>query len=173
MPLLLLSCFGQRKRIVRPSVLDILFRASSFRTRCALCTERKRCIPVVRGTFASSTKYLRQSSWPYIAAYYTQSTFTHQISFFLQQDISRCLSDHFACCLYCRFFFRLSRRFHFAEKKSKTVEVSSSSSLLHDSSSSHGQPLEKQYFNISRLPLTAATVIVFHPTRTVSLLSPT
>ena len=50
--------------------------------------------PVVRGIFASSTKYLRQSSWPYIAAYLTQLTFTHRISFFLQQDISRCPRDH-------------------------------------------------------------------------------
>ena len=51
-------------------------------------------IPVLRGAFASSTKYLRQSSWPYLAAVVTQLSFTHQISFFLRRNISRCLSDH-------------------------------------------------------------------------------
>ena len=35
-----------------------------------------------------------------------------------------------ACCLSCHFFFRLSRRFHFGEKKPKTVEVSFNSSMF-------------------------------------------
>ena len=48
----------------------------------------------LRGTFASSTKYLRQSRRPYLAALSTQSSFTHQISFFLQRNISRCPCDH-------------------------------------------------------------------------------
>ena len=113
----------------------------------------------LRGALASSIKYLRQSSWPNFAAAVTQPYFTHQISFVLQRNISRCLCDHFLL-LYCRFFFRLSRRFHFVEKKSKTVEVSFNSSCLHASFSSYGQSLEKQYFSISRLPLCAAAVIV-------------
>ena len=53
----------------------------------------------------------------------------HQISFFLQQDISRCLRDHGMLLGIARFCLRLSRRFHFVEKKSNTVEVSFISSL--------------------------------------------
>ena len=87
----------------------------------------------LRGTFASSTKYLRQSSWPYIAAAATtvELHYIRYLSFF--NEIFQDLHVTTACCLYCRIFFRISRRFHFVEKKSKTVEVSSNSSLLHDS----------------------------------------
>ena len=48
------------------------------------------------------------------------------LSFFNEifHDVCATLS----CCLMCRFFFRISRRFHFVDKKSKTVEVSSESS---------------------------------------------
>ena len=48
------------------------------------------------------------------------------LSFF--DEIFQDLHVTTACCLYCRIFFRISRRFHFVEKKSKTVEVSSISS---------------------------------------------
>ena len=81
-----------------------------------------------RGTFASSTKYLRQSSWPYVAAFPRSRASNHQISFFLRRNISRCPRDH-RMLLALPLLFRLSRRFHFVEKKSKTVEVSSCSSL--------------------------------------------
>ena len=116
----------QLERIVRPLVPGTLFRASSLGTRGARNTERKRRIASrSRGTFASSpNKYLRQSSRPYLAALHRHHSLPHQISFFLRRNISRCLCDHI-CRLYCRFLFRLSRRFHFVEKKSKTVEVSS------------------------------------------------
>ena len=109
-----------------------LFRASSSRTRGARDTERKRCLrQSLRGTFASSTKYLRQSSRPYLAALSTQSTLylIRYLSFF--DEIFQDVQVTTACCLHCRFFFRLSRRFHFVEKKSKTVEVSSMQQLVH------------------------------------------
>ena len=82
----------------------------------------------LRGAFASSTKYLMQSSRPYVAALSTQSTLQliRYLSFF--DEIFQDVQVTTACCLHCRFSFRLSRRFHFVEKKSKTVEVSSCSS---------------------------------------------
>ena len=83
-----------------------------------------------RGTFASSTKYLRQSRRPYIAAFPTQAIFTSSDIFLSSNEIFQDVHVTTACCLYCRFFFRLSRRFHFVEKKSNTVEVSSYSSLF-------------------------------------------
>ena len=48
----------QKQRIVRPLVLETLFRASSLRSRGALCNERKRRVP--RGQEALSP--LRLSS---------------------------------------------------------------------------------------------------------------
>ena len=81
--------------------------------------------------FASSTKYLRQSSWPYIAAFPTQSLFTSSDIFLSSTKYFKMsMRPPYAACLSCRFFFRLSRRFHFVEKKSKTVEVSFNSSLF-------------------------------------------
>ena len=61
--------------------------------------------PVVRGIFASSTKYLRQSSWPYYCSVLHAVTFTiRYLSFFnkIFQDVH---SDHSACCLSCRILF--------------------------------------------------------------------
>ena len=112
----------------------------------------------LRGTFASSTKYLMQSSWPYFAADITQSTLPHQISFFLRRDISRCLSDHrMTACIAAS--FSVSREGFTLSKRNRTQSrCPAIAACLHDSSSSHGQPLEKQYFSISRLPLSAAAV---------------
>ena len=113
-----------------------------------------------RGAFASSTKYLRQSKLaiPCSICRTGDLSSIRYLSFF--NEIFQDLHVTTACCLSCRFHFRLSRRFHFVEKKSKTVEVSFTAACLHDSSSSYGQSLEKQYFSISRLPLRAAALIV-------------
>ena len=82
------------QRIVRPLVLGTLFRASSFRSRVVRCNERKRCFQSLRGTFASSTKYLRQSSRPYLAACTRSTLYPIRYLSFFNEDISRCLSDH-------------------------------------------------------------------------------
>ena len=110
----------------------------------------------VRGAFASSTKYLRQSSWPYIAALSRSHSLPHQISFFLRRNISRCPCDH-------RMLLVLPLLFPSLAKVSLCrKEIEDSRGVLHQQhvyttlSSSHGQSLEKQYFNISRLPLIAA-----------------
>ena len=162
------------QRILRPLVLESLFRASSLGSRYARSNERKRCIPrSLRGTFASSTKYLMQSSWPYIAADMHTVDFTHQISFFLQRNISRCLSDH-------RMLLVLPLLFPSLAKVSLCrKEIEDSRGVLHSS-------LFTRLFFITRATIREAVLqhleitfkccrsqSSFHPTRTVSLLSPT
>ena len=113
---------------------------------------------LLRGAFASSTKYLRQSSWPYLAAFATQSTLPHQISFFLQRNISRCPRDHSMLLVLPLLFPYLAKVSLCRKEIEDSRGVLHSAACKHDSFSSHGQPLEKQYFSISRLPLTAATI---------------
>ena len=86
----------QTKRTVRPLVLGTLFRASSSRSRVALCNERKRCIYTCRQEELSP---LRLSIEGNRDAHSLQRctcsrSLAHQVSFFLQRNISRCLSDH-------------------------------------------------------------------------------
>ena len=116
-----------------------------------------------RGTFASSTKYLRQSSWPYFAACTRSRALLHQISFFLRRNISRCLSDH-RMLLVLPLLFPSFAKVSLCRKEIEDSRGVLQEQLVHDSFSSHGQPLEKQYFSISRLPLSAAAAIViaFH-----------
>ena len=151
----------QKQRILRPLVLGTLFRASSFRTRGARRNERKRRnFQSLRGTFASSTKYLRQSSWPNFAAIATQSIFT-------SSDIFLSSTKYFKMSMRPILLLVLPLLCPSLAKVSLCrKEIEHSRGVLHEqlvhttSFSSHGQPFEKQYFNISRLPLSAAVLIV-------------
>ena len=133
----------QIQRILRPSVLGTLFRANSSRTRGARDTERKRCLAQsLRGTFASSTKYLRQSSRPYHAALYTHARFTPADIFLSSTKIFQdVLCDHrmlpciAASSSVSREGFTLSKR------NRRQSRCPPSAACLHDSFSSHGQSL--------------------------------
>ena len=59
----------------------------------------------LRGTFASSTKYLRQSSRPYACSvsHAVDLQIIRYLSFF--DEIFQDVQVTTACCLYCRFFF--------------------------------------------------------------------
>ena len=114
----------------------------------------------LRGAFASSTKYLRQSRWPYPAAFHTQSTLYH-ISIFLSSTKYFKMSCDHSLLPVCAASFSVSREgFTLSKRNRRQSRCPPSAASLHDLSSSHGQSLEKQYFNISRLPIAAATVIV-------------
>ena len=84
----------------------------------------------------------------------------HPISFFLRRNISRCLSDHTLLLVVPLLFPYLAKvplcRQEIEDSRGVLLQQLVHTPLL----SSHGQPLEKQYLSISRLPLTAATVIV-------------
>ena len=113
---IILFDFWQIWRSLRPLVLGTLFRASSFRTRVLVVTSVSDVSQCSRGTFASSTKYLRQSSWPYLAAFAAQSTFTSSDIFLSSNEIFQDVHVTTPAACHCRFFsvsregFTLSKR---------------------------------------------------------------
>jgi len=113
----------------------------------------------LRGTFASSTKYLRQSRRPNIAALaITGRTLQHQISFFLRRNISRCLCDHCMLLVLPLLFPSLAKvslcRKEIEDSRGVLQEQLVYTTFLHHT----GNHYQKQYFSISRLPLAAAAV---------------
>ena len=69
----------------------------------------------------------------------------HQISFFLRRNISRCLSDHYpAACSATS--FSVSREGFTLSKRNRRQSRCPPEQLVYTTFSSHGQPLEKQYF---------------------------
>ena len=112
---------------------------------------------LLRGTFASSTKYLMQSRRPYLAALYHTVTLylLRYLSFFNEifQDVH--VTTHAACSAASSSVSR--EGFTLSKRNRRQSRCPPRAACLHDASSSHGQSLEKQYFNISRFPLRAAT----------------
>ena len=80
--------------------------------------------------------------------------------FLSSTNISRCACDHMLLPLMLLVFLRISRRFHFVKRNRRQSRCPPQAARRHDSCPSHGQPFEKQYFIISRLPIAAATLIV-------------
>ena len=160
-------------RILRPLVLGTLFRASSFRTRGARSNERKRCLPSrLRGTFASSTKYLRQSSRPYLQRLPSRRALPHQISFFLRRNISRCPRDH-RMLLVLPFLFPYLAKVSLCRKEIEDSRGVLQEQLCYTTLFITRATIREAVLQHLEITLTAATIIVFYPTRTVSLLSPT
>ena len=132
-------------RQIRRSVLFIRWFRAPFFSQVVyalgvlVVTSASDVVQWLRGAFASSTKYLRQSRWPYIAAIATQSIFNTSVSFFLQRNISRCLCDHFACCLYVPLLFPSLAKVSLCRKEIEDSRGVLLSSLFTRLSSSHGQ----------------------------------
>ena len=72
-----------------------LFRASSSRSRVALCNERKRYIICRQEALSPLRLSIEGNRDAHSLQLRTCScSLAHQVSFFLQRNISRCLSDH-------------------------------------------------------------------------------
>ena len=108
----------QTKRIVHPLVLGTLFLASSLCTRYA----RRDYSTTGRGFRLFDQVFDAIEFAVHCSGCHTADLYSiRHLSFFnaIFHDVCVTLS----CCLYCRFFLRLSRRFQFVEKKPKTVRV--------------------------------------------------
>ena len=115
----------------------------------------------LRGAFASSTKYLRQSSRPNLQRCTRSSSLPHQVSFFLQRNISRCLCDHRMLPV-CAASFSVSREGSTLSKRNRRQSrCPPAAACLHDISSSHGQLIREAVLQHLEITFSCCRLIVF------------